>query len=193
MILNIIVAVCDCNQRLGIGLNNGLPWGKLKEDMKFFKKITTETNNDGVRNAVIMGRVTWDSIPVKPLQDRANVIISHSASGFTTAAHDTHVVSSLESALSILTDDYRIKNGLPIIENIFIIGGASIYEMAFNYINEHKCNCNLYMTKIMNDMECDTFFPDIDYNQYYKTIPSDINFYKGKNKIKYYFQVYKKI
>jgi dihydrofolate reductase len=61
-----------------IGVNGQLPW-RLKGDMAFFKKLTTVTSGTGnKRNAVVMGRKTWESIPEKfrPLPDRLNVILT---------------------------------------------------------------------------------------------------------------------
>jgi dihydrofolate reductase/thymidylate synthase len=61
----------------GIGKNGGIPW-RLRGDMNYFRKITTETKNPQLRNCCIMGRKTYFSIPEKfrPLPDRLNVIIS---------------------------------------------------------------------------------------------------------------------
>ena len=57
----------------GIGAGNALPW-RLKADMEFFKNFTIGNG----KNAVVMGRKTWDSIPQKfrPLPNRINVVIS---------------------------------------------------------------------------------------------------------------------
>ena len=51
---------------------------RFRGDMAFFKKITSETADNSKKNAVIMGRKTWDSIPVKfrPLANRINVVLS---------------------------------------------------------------------------------------------------------------------
>lgn len=75
-------AILACTHDGGIGLNGKLPW-RLKEDMKLFKKITTTIQNPndkekGKLNAVIMGRKTWESIPMKfrPLPNRINIILS---------------------------------------------------------------------------------------------------------------------
>jgi len=73
--LSIIVAATLEN---GIGNNGGLPW-RLPSDMSYFQNITKNfskvDNND---NIVVMGRKTWDSIPLKfkPLSGRINVVLS---------------------------------------------------------------------------------------------------------------------
>ena len=54
----------------GIGKDGKLPW-HLSEDLKNFKKITSGY-------PVIMGRKTWDSLPIKPLPNRRNIILSNS-------------------------------------------------------------------------------------------------------------------
>ena len=68
--LTLIVAASQDSS--GIGLNGGLPW-RLPADLKYFKDVTTANRKDDAkenegkrgRNAVIMGRKTWDSIPSK--------------------------------------------------------------------------------------------------------------------------------
>ena len=54
-----IIVAHDLNN--GIGIKNSLPW-HLPIDMRYFKEITTNAKN-GKKNAVIMGRKTWRSIP----------------------------------------------------------------------------------------------------------------------------------
>ena len=74
MKFSIILAI-DSNNWLG--KNNDLAW-KLKSDMQYFKKITTQTQQENKQNAVIMGRKTWESIPEKfrPLPDRKNFLLT---------------------------------------------------------------------------------------------------------------------
>lgn len=59
----------------GIGLNNKIPW-KLSKDLKMFKNITTSGNE---KNAIIMGRKTFESINKKPLPGRTNIILSRNS------------------------------------------------------------------------------------------------------------------
>jgi dihydrofolate reductase len=72
----------------GIGNAGGLPWPRLGDDMKLFRTLTTNvvkdtTNEASIKspptlNAVIMGRKTWESIPVahRPLKDRLSIVIT---------------------------------------------------------------------------------------------------------------------
>ena len=52
----------------GIGQNGKLPW-HISEDLKNFKSLT-------LNSTIIMGRKTWDSLPIKPLPNRKNIILS---------------------------------------------------------------------------------------------------------------------
>jgi dihydrofolate reductase len=63
-----ISAIVAVDNNWGIGYNGDL-LEHIPDDMKFFKKLTTG-------NVVIMGRKTWDSLPVKPLPDRLNLVIT---------------------------------------------------------------------------------------------------------------------
>ena len=71
--LIVIVAATKAN---GIGVNGRLPW-RLPGDMAYFARITSNAP-EGYTNAVIMGRKTWESIPLKfrPLPKRVNLVIS---------------------------------------------------------------------------------------------------------------------
>ena len=112
----------------GIGENGKLPW-HVSEDLKNFKKIT-------LNSTIIMGRKTWDSLPIKPLPKRENIILSSKKQSSGTTYH------SLEECLAILK---KRK-----INKVFIIGGRSIYKLFFNladylhisYINIKNDNIN---------------------------------------------------
>ena len=76
--MNLIVAYFRKNFGIGNSDTNSIPW-HLSEDLKYFREITTRkgTYTEG-KNAVIMGRKTYESIPTEhfPLKDRINIIIS---------------------------------------------------------------------------------------------------------------------
>ena len=56
MKFNIIVMTCKNN---GIGYKGSIPWNE-PEDMKYFRKITTHTEDKSKQNAVIMGKITFE-------------------------------------------------------------------------------------------------------------------------------------
>lgn len=106
-LINIIAAVSLNNC---IGINNTIPW-KIKEDMQFFKRMTTN-------NVVIMGRKTYESIG-KPLPNRENIVITSSRiDGVVTF---TNLKDAIESNKS---------------KNIFLIGGSKIYEEGLQYADK---------------------------------------------------------
>ena len=78
MKFNLIVAACG--NSFGIGYNGELPW-RLRSEMKYFAQTTSKVTDPNKRNAVIMGRKTWESIPpkFKPLKNRFNIVLSHQA------------------------------------------------------------------------------------------------------------------
>ena len=65
--MNIVIVALDTKSGI-IGVNNTLPWN-IPKDLALFKALT-------INNTIIMGRLTWESLPVKPLPNRHNVVIS---------------------------------------------------------------------------------------------------------------------
>ena len=76
MSFDVVVAA---DQDWGIGKDNALPWPKLRGDLRHFKRITS-TASEGRKNAIVMGRKTWESKEVgcAPLPNRVNVVVSRS-------------------------------------------------------------------------------------------------------------------
>jgi dihydrofolate reductase len=127
-----------------IGKNNQLLW-HLPADLKHFKQVTTG-------HTVFMGRKTFQSIG-KPLPNRRNIVISKSV----TAIEGCEVLPSLEEAL-LLADKH---------EELMVIGGATIYNLALPKANR------IYLTRVHHEFEADTFFPEIDLNQWQETTRED--------------------
>jgi len=145
---NIISALLKSSN--GIGKNNRLPWDYIKEDMSFFKKITT--SNKSTINAVIMGKNTWNSISEKskPLQNRINIVLSKNK--IHNKNNNVITANSLNEALNICYNHKKIND-------IFVIGGEKVYKEA---IIHPDCKY-LYLTKVspVSYILCDTFFPKI--------------------------------
>lgn len=137
-ILSHIVA---CSENWVIGKDNKLLW-YIPEDLKRFKELT-------MLHPVIMGRLTWESIPEKyrPLIGRTNIVISSNKDYKSKGAI---IVSSIDDAIQKAIE-YDKKE-------IFIIGGSSIYEQTLDIINR------IYLTKIYKDFEGDSFYKKIDDN-----------------------------
>src|ERR1700733_8764651 len=142
---SIIVAF---DSQYGIGKAGQLPW-HLPADLKHFKEITSTVTNSAKKNAVIMGRKTWDSLPPKfrPLPGRVNMVLSKE--GKLNLPSGVLSSSSLENALTQLSS--------PDIESVFVIGGAQIYAHAM----EHPLCQKLYVTHVQGEYGCDAFFPPI--------------------------------
>lgn len=143
---SIIVAF---DSQYGIGKNNQIPW-HLPSDLKHFKEITTQVSNPAKKNALIMGRKTWESLPAKfrPLPGRVNMVLSKQ--GGLNLPADVLCASSLEDALEKLS-------ALKDIESIFVMGGAQIYAEAIN----HPACQKLQVTHVQGEYACDAFFPPI--------------------------------
>ena len=89
-----------------IGKDNTIPW-HYSEDLKRFKRLT-------IGKTVIMGRNTWESLPIKPLPDRRNIVITRSL------IENVECFKSINEALKTCEGD------------IWFIGGAGIYEEAMD-------------------------------------------------------------
>ena len=141
--LYIIVAV---DEEMGIGKNGEMPW-HLSEEIKYFQKVTTHTDDPNKENMVIMGRTTWESIPEKfrPLKDRRNAVLTRNPEY---KAEGAEVFHSLDEAMESPDEG---------IESIFVIGGGKVYAEAIR----HKKLDGIYLTKIHQIFDCDTFFPEI--------------------------------
>ena len=156
MELSMIAAVGKGNE---LGKNNGLIWN-IPNDIKFFKEKT-------IGKTVVMGANTFHSIG-KPLPKRKNIVITH---------QNIDKVLIYKSIREFRID-YKNKT-----EEVFIIGGASIYKEFIDYVS------TIYLTEIdASDKEADTYFPEYN-KQLYEKIILDKN---EENGIKYTHTMYKK-
>ena len=150
------VIVAASAENFGIGQGGNIPW-KLPGDLQRFKKITLETNcgDSSLRNAVIMGRKTYFSLPPKlrPLPDRLNVILSRNPDvrSELEISPSALVSSSLDDAMSQLSQDSTVGR-------IFVIGGEAVYR---EVLTSGMCS-EIYLTTVEGHFpDVDTFFPVI--------------------------------
>jgi dihydrofolate reductase len=144
MKISLIVAMASNRT---IGLNNRMPW-HLSADLKRFKQITMD-------RPIVMGRKTFAAIG-RTLPGRTNIVVSRNAA-YTQAG--CLVVNSVENA---------IEKGCQLADEIFIIGGATLYEATIPIAD------TLYITQINQDFKGDTFFPVINDSEWFEIEREDI-------------------
>lgn len=133
---SIIVAIADNN---AIGNNNELLW-HIPDDLKRFKKLTSG-------HQVLMGKRTWESLPIKPLPNRENIVLTDIPG---------EIIEGCTMAYSIDDALLKMKDN----EECFIMGGGMIYRQFLDKANK------LYITHVHKNFEADTFFPEINYNDW---------------------------
>lgn len=114
-----------------IGHQGQIPW-HLPADLKRFKQLTQGAT-------VIMGRKTWESLPVKPLPGRENIVLSHDMNY---QAPGAVVVSDFQAALDKASHD-----------QVWVIGGEAVYKQAIPYADY------AYVTIVHLDVPGDTYAP----------------------------------
>ena len=132
--MNLIV---NADKNWGIGKNNEL-LVQIPNDMKMFRSTT-------IGNVVVMGRKTLESFPNgKPLPKRTNIVLTKNKNY---AAKGAIVVHSKEELLEELKKYPE--------EDIFVIGGESIYRMLLPYCT------TAYVTRTDYAYDADTYFPNL--------------------------------
>jgi len=156
--ISIIAAIAE---NRAIGKDNDLLW-RLPNDMKRFKEITTG-------HTIIMGRKTFESLPKGALPNRTNVVVTANTD---ISFENCEMYNDLNTAV----DKHK--------EDIFIIGGASIYEQTIKFADK------MYITLVHHSFDdADVFFPETDEKEWILTesidFPSD-----EKHRFSYTFQTY---
>lgn len=135
--ITLIVAMDPHN---GIGLDGKLPW-HIKEDLKLFKEKT-------LNHKIIMGRKTFESIG-KALPKRDNYVVTRNTQ-----------LNSLDNINIIHNFNEFLKTYENSDEEIFVIGGAEIYQIALPYAKR------LAISRVNKTYTCDTFFPLFNLQKY---------------------------
>lgn len=123
--MKLIVA---CDPEGGIGYNNELPWNNIQGDLPRFKELTKG-------QVVVMGRKTWESLPVKPLPNRMNFIVT-----------SAELIGLPAGTLAVP----NLKN-FQEFKDAWVIGGAQLINSSWDMIDE------IHLTKTLKTYQCDTF------------------------------------
>lgn len=118
-----------------IGLDGALPW-RLPADLRHFKRVT-------LRKPVVMGRKTWESLHVRPLPGRQNIVLTRNSSF---KGDQALVVHSLDEALDVAAVEAEVM----------VIGGEEIYRLALPRADR------IYLTEVHKSFEGDAQFPEFD-------------------------------
>ena len=142
-----IISILNCDIKYGIGKRNGLLFN-LPIDMKFFRETTKN-------HVVCMGENTLLSFPgSKPLKNRTNIVLSQDPTHNYEGVINVH---SFEEFLKVIKEK-------SLEDDVFIIGGASIYRQTLPYVNE------VLLTKVNKDGGAEVFFPNLDENENFECV-----------------------
>lgn len=156
--ITLIVAASENN---AIGIDNQMPW-HLPNDFKYFKRNTVE-------HSVLMGRKTFEAIG-KALPDRRNIVITRNANF---QGEDIDVANSIQEALLYCRDE----------REVFIIGGANIYQQALPLANK------VLLARVHTTIKGDAFFPELP-SEEWELVASDSHQADDKHAFAYTFEVY---
>ena len=158
-----IIMIAAVAENNALGKNNELIW-HLPNDFKRFKALTTNHH-------IIMGRKTFESLP-KPLPNRTHVVITRQENY---QSEGCIVVKSIEEAIA----------KCPTNEDSFVIGGGEIYTLAMPFADV------LEITRVHHSFEADTFFPDINKNEW-QLVESEDNEKDEKHLYDYTYETFVK-
>ena len=156
--ISIIAAIGKNNE---LGVNNNLIW-HIPEDLKYFKATT-------MNKTIVMGYKTYKSLP-KLLPGRKHIILTHH-----------NIDNDKEITYDNINNLINYLNSIN--EEVFIIGGASLYKEFINKANK------IYLTEIdASYKDADVYFPEFDKSKYKRKILKKNNY----KELKYEFTIYDK-
>jgi dihydrofolate reductase len=167
MITSLIVAKAENNT---IGKDNDMCW-HLPREFKHFKQETLGC-------PIIMGRKNFESLPIKPLPKRTNIIVSRNENY--KVLEGCKLTNSIEKALDIAREENP--------EKVFVIGGGQIYKQAI----ESDLLDEMVITTVHDSFEGDAFFPEFDESKW-KVIKEEFYDKDEKNAYDYTIRWYERL
>lgn len=173
--INFMFKIIACiNKNRCIGKQGELLY-HIGNDLANFKRMTNG-------NVVIMGRKTYESLPIGGLSNRINIVITHSMDFNIDASYDNvYITHSIDEVCQLCEAFFSDKE-------LFVIGGAEIYKqfLEANLVDEMR------LTLVNDDMDGDSYFPEIDSDKwftYYKSM-AQVGSYNNMD-YSFYYQVLK--
>lgn len=129
-----------------IGFNNQLPW-RLKDDLRHFKRQT-------LRHSIVMGRKTWESLPMQPLTNRTNIVMTRNP--------ELEVVKNVILKGGLVADS--AENAIRLAEvqrpnsEMFVIGGEQIYR---TFLDAGLVD-RVLASEVHGQHQGDAFFPPLE-------------------------------
>lgn len=161
----IMIALTDVES--GIGDGDGHLLFQIPKDLKRFKEITTNQH-------VVMGRKTWDSLPVKPLPKRKNYILT---------SDPEYKVAGRTKILHSVQDVLDLAKG----RDVYIIGGGEVYAQFMPFADK------LLITHVHDThLGAQVFFPAIEVREWklVKVEENEASTKKGNKHPSYTFATY---
>lgn len=151
-VLNNLSLIAIMDKNYGIHLDDGLPW-YIPEDIIFYKETILESN-------IIMGRNTFESMPVPAFSGRRLFVISSKPLD---EYYNVDCFNSIETMLAYV----KMKEN----EKFIVVGGAQTYEAFMPYVS------TMYLTQILEHRTVGTYFPKFDIKDWNITLLG--NFWKA--------------
>ena len=132
----------------GISMNGQIPW-RSKKDSKFMREITTAP---GIKNGLLMGRKTFESIG-RVLPNRETIVVTQTTTTTTTTTNHLHL--HLHTAASIHQAIQKAEHELSL-DVLWIFGGATIYDQVLEDADLRERVDGFFITTVP-EYDCDTF------------------------------------
>ena len=171
-----IIVACDLNG--AIGYKNTIPW-RAPIDMQRFRLMTSSASSsshlfnasmkmkaaEGALAAVVMGRKTYESLPLsfRPLPNRVNIVVSSQSAAELNYPEEVIVARSVHEALSetLAQRIHVLKN----VKSFWVIGGGQLYdECMTDPLLRSLCTAvhvSRIQTQLKKGIQCDTFLHPI--------------------------------
>jgi dihydrofolate reductase len=165
-----IKAIAVCEENFGIGYQNRLPWS-IESEYRYFLRVIQTTQDKQKQNAVIMGRLTWqsNSVESQPFESCLNIIVSSTLTKNDLKTLNPNANLDQVFILKSLKEAVQFASEKSDIESIYVIGGSGMYAEAIGLENFNR----FYLTRVKGQYECDVFLKPKEFFQEQRRLSND--------------------